>query len=377
MIDPRKLPDTPELMIAGPGELHEEDLEALGRQVIAHYGDLWVQLHGDTLEALGRVMGASEPPYLMPGTGTTCLDAGIGSLFEPGQRVVVADTGFFGNRLAEVAEAHGLEVTRVPVPVGEVVDVGALEEAASGAAGVLSVHVETATGIRHPIEDVAAMCRRRGLACFVDGIASVGGERVEVDAMGLHGVATASQKGLDAPPGFGILALSPEGKQRVAERSAPVGSWYLDTRRWDFYRDEWGSWHPSPVTMPSNLTLALCSSLRRILEQGIDAWVARRARLAARLRAGLCELGLAPVAPDGHAANLVVAMWSDRPAALQRYLAQECNIMISGGLAPTMGRAIRIGLMGRTATDEMVDRVLEGIEAALKVLPTAPEAPPA
>ena len=40
-IDPRKLPDMPALMIAGPGELHEEDLEVLGRQVIAHYGDVW------------------------------------------------------------------------------------------------------------------------------------------------------------------------------------------------------------------------------------------------------------------------------------------------------------------------------------------------
>jgi hypothetical protein len=33
-IDPRKLPEMPELMIAGPGELHEEDLEVMGRQVI-------------------------------------------------------------------------------------------------------------------------------------------------------------------------------------------------------------------------------------------------------------------------------------------------------------------------------------------------------
>jgi aspartate aminotransferase-like enzyme len=47
------------------------------------------------------------------------------------------------------------------------------------------------------------------------------------------------------------------------------------------------------------------------------------------------------------------------------YLLEEHNLMISGGLPPTQGRAIRVGLMGRTATDEMVDRALSNIEKAI------------
>ena len=39
--------------------------------------------------------------------------------------------------------------------------------------------------------------------------------------------------------------------------------------------------------------------------------------------------------------------------------------MISGGLTPTMGKAIRVGLMGRTADDDMVDRVVAGVREAL------------
>jgi alanine-glyoxylate transaminase/serine-glyoxylate transaminase/serine-pyruvate transaminase len=355
----------PELMIAGPGELYDEDLEALGQQVIAHYGDFWVELHAETLDALGKVMGASELPYLMPGTGTTCLDAGVANLFEPGQRVVVANTGFFGARLMEVAAAHRLDVVEVPVEVGEPIDVERLLDAAVGADGVLTVHVETATGIRHPIETIANACHQRDLVYFVDGIASVGGEHVRVDEMGIHAIATGSQKGLEAPPGFGILALSAQGKERVAARSERPLSWYLDLHKWDWYRKEWGAWHPSPVTMPSNLTVALYSSLRRILEAGMETWVERRAALAHRLRAGLADLGLEPVAPEGIQSNLVVAMWAEDPAFIQKHLASDTGIMISGGLAPTMGKAIRVGLMGRTATDEMVDRVLGGVAQAL------------
>jgi len=38
-------------------------------------------------------------------------------------------------------------------------------------------------------------------------------------------------------------------------------------------------------------------------------------------------------------------------------------VMISGGLTPTTGKVIRVGLMGRTATHAMVDRLLDGVAA--------------
>ena len=363
--DPRKLPDMPALMIAGPGELHEEDLEVLGRQVIAHYGDVWTDIHNQTIDLLGRLLDAADPPYLIPGTGTTCLDAGIANLFEPGQRVGVASTGFFGTRLCEIARAHRLEVTEVPVEVGAPADPGRIAEAARGADGILSVHVDTATGVRHPIAEIAAVARDLGVVYMVDGIASVGGEVARVDGMGIDALVTGTQKGMEAPPGLGVIALSERGRARVAARSERPHAWYLDLEVWDKYRDEWGSWHPHPVTMPTNLVLALNASLRRILEIGVDSWVARRAELAKRCREGLRELGLEPVPHPGCEANLVVAAWCDDPSTVQKHLLQQEGIMISGGLTPTLGKAIRVGLMGRTATDEMVDRVLAGVKAAL------------
>ena len=364
-VDPRRLPEMPELMIAGPAELHEDELAVLSHQVIAHYGDVWTELHRETLDLLGRLMGAADP-YLIPGTGTTCLDAAVLNLFEAGQRVVVADTGFFGTRLMEIARCHHLEVTEVPVEVGAPVDpariAAALEE--TGAEGVLTVHVETATGVRHPIDEIAEVARSAGAIYMVDGIASVGGELADVEGMGVDALVTGTQKGLETPPGLGVLALSSRGRERVRSRSAGPESWYLDLRVWDRYREEWASWHPHPVTMPTNIVLVLASSLRRILEAGLESWVAQRAELAKRLREGLRELGLEPVPQPGWEANLVVAAWADDPAAIQSHLLRR-GVMISGGLDPTMGKAIRVGLMGRTATEEMVERILAGVQRAL------------
>jgi aspartate aminotransferase-like enzyme len=115
--------------------------------------------------------------------------------------------------------------------------------------------------------------------------------------------------------------------------------------------------------MPTNLVLALASSVRRILAEGVEAWVATRADLAKRCREGLRGLGLEPVPEPGVEANLVVAMWADDPATIQKHLLTK-GIMISGGLDPTMGKAIRVGLMGRTATQEMVDRMIEAVGEA-------------
>ena len=364
-MDPRKLPEMPSLMIAGPGELHEEELELLGSQVIAHYGDVWTGLHNDAVAAVGRLVGSAEAPYVIPGTGTTCLDAAVFNLFEPGQRVVVVNTGFFGKRLMEIARQHRLEVSEVPVEVGAPADPARVEEAASGADGVLLCHVDTATGVRHPIEEIAGVANRAGAACVVDGIASVGGDLVDVDRMGLAALVTGSQKGLEAPPGLGILALGSKGRERVDARSSRPESWYLDLHVWDWYRKEWGAWHPHPVTFPSNLLLPLYASVRRILEAGLQEWVERRADLAKRCREGLRSLGLEPVPQAGAEANLVVAAWADDPASIQKHLLTTSGIMISGGLDPTAGKAIRVGLMGATATPEMVDRVLSGVEAAL------------
>ncbi|MDQ3940175.1 MAG: aminotransferase class V-fold PLP-dependent enzyme, partial [Actinomycetota bacterium] len=260
--------DMPALMIAGPGELHQEDLDVLGDQVIAHYGDIWTDLHQKTITMLGGLLGAEDAPYLIPGTGTTCLDAAMFNLFEPGQRVVVANTGFFGTRLMELARQHRLEVVEVPVDVGAPADPARIADAATGAHGVMSVHVDTATGVRHPIEEIAKVAHDAGAAYLVDGIASVGGEFVDVDRMGIDALVTGTQKGLEAPPGLGILALSAGGRARVEARSEAPQSWYLDLAVWDWYRKEWGAWHPHPVTMPSNLVLALLSSMQRILEVG-------------------------------------------------------------------------------------------------------------
>ncbi|MFP5223992.1 MAG: pyridoxal-phosphate-dependent aminotransferase family protein [Actinomycetota bacterium] len=355
----------PRLMIVGPGELHDPDLEVMGEQLVAHFGDAWQQEHEATVAVVGRMLGCEHPPYLIPGSGTAALDAALLNLFEPGQRVVIPDTGFFGNRLLEIAAAHRLDVFRLEVEIGEPVDPAVVADAAAKhrAAGVVLCHVDTSVATRNPIREIAEAARSEGAITVVDGIASVGGEPCEVDGFGLAALVTATQKGLESPPGLAILALGPEGVARVAARSQRPHTFYLDLQVWDRYRKEWPH-HPHPVTMPANIVKATRSSVERILAQGLGATIEAKHALAAKVRAGLDELGLRPVARADAQAGMIVAAYAEEANRIVGGVLER-GIMIAGGLAPLAGRAIRVGVMGKTANEEMVEATLAAIRETL------------
>ena len=45
--------------------------------------------------------------FALPSTGTSAMEAGIANLLEPGDTAIVAEAGFFGRRLGDIAERHG------------------------------------------------------------------------------------------------------------------------------------------------------------------------------------------------------------------------------------------------------------------------------
>jgi alanine-glyoxylate transaminase / serine-glyoxylate transaminase / serine-pyruvate transaminase len=343
------------LMIPGPCELNPNDLAVLGRQTVPHYGESWSAMYRSLLDDLARLVDA-ETAYALPGSGTAGLEAALANLFSPGDRVVVPDTGYFGLRLAEIAEALELRVTRLPQPLDAPIDPAEVDRSLAHADGLLVVHVDSTTGIRQPIEELACLARAAGAKFVVDAIASVGGEQIRVRGCGIDALVTAPQKGLGAPPGLAILAFDEQGVAHVRRRRPR--SWYFDLARWAEARFE-DEWEPHPVTMPTAVVRALAGSVARMLDTGVRAWVTRRGELAARLRRELRLAGHTLNAPEDYSANLVTVVLSKDPALLARRAAHR-GIMLGQGLPPLDG-AVRIGLLGNTAQDVWVDRVVSAL----------------
>ena len=126
---------------------------------------------------------------------------------------------------------------------------------------------------------MAALARKAGRVLVVDAVSSLGGEELPVDEWGIDVCVTASNKCLEAPPGLSLISVDRRAWELVNERSTATGhGWYLDLKTWRWYAENWGSWHPAPVTMPTNLILALRASLRKIAAAGLDAHIAKHKR---------------------------------------------------------------------------------------------------
>jgi alanine-glyoxylate transaminase / serine-glyoxylate transaminase / serine-pyruvate transaminase len=356
----------PRLMIPGPCEVEPHVLRALGRQVPAHYGEAWTACFEEVLGRLQDLLGAART-YLLPGSGSSAVETMLVNLFCPGDRVLVPDTGYFGRRIAAMARAHGMRVRTLPVAPGRPVPVADVSAAIGDAHGVALVHVETSTGVRHPVAEIAGIAAAAGRLCAVDAVASAGGELLDVSAMQLDAVATSPQKGIGAVPGVGIIGLGHRAHQQVTAGAGHIPAWYQSLAVWDRARIDCDGWEPHPVTMPTNVVLALAAALRHTQGQGLEDRVEQRRQLARYCRDRLARLGFAPRQAARDAANLVVVVRHERAAQVRQALLARSSIAVAGGLAPFAdGDTLRVGLLGRNATREAVDTLLDAVASTLR-----------
>ncbi len=358
--------DTGLLLIPGPVPLHPRVLEELAKPALPHYGDAWIQAFAETQDLM-RFLWEAPKGRVFPlvGPGHAGLEALAFTFLRPGDRVVVLDNGFFGQRMAEVLATHRLRVDVVDSEWGTGFDAGNLQKAlAKPAKAVALIHNETSTGVANPLDEVVELAHAKDAFVLVDAVSSLGGISVPAGRLRIDAAFSASQKCLAAPAGISPVLVAPSLWEATDPKS--VDGWYLNLFTWDKYQREWGDWHPTPTTISSNLFYAVHRAMTLVREEGLPARFARHARAAARLRDGLTDLGFRAVATPDLVSATVTCM---RPPAgvdangLVRGLKEKHNIFISGGLGPLRGQTIRVGTMGTQAEPEVVDRLLSAVRA--------------
>jgi len=239
------------------------------------------------------------------------------------------------------------------------------------------VHLETSTGVLNPVQEIAAVTGQAGVPIIVDAVSSLGGVPVKVDEWGLDVCVSVINKCLGCPPGIAPLTVSERAWAQMERKPGRNHGWYLDLGVWKRYARDWGDWHPYPTTMPTSNVLALLASLAHILgsgtpEQGLKAYYQRHVQAAARVRQALAGWGFRSFAPEAYSSPLITAVYGPPDLDvedLRHYLLEKWQIMTSGGLEELRGKIMRVGHIGKAASDEYVDRLLDGIEAYLRLSP--------
>ncbi|MDH4351975.1 MAG: aminotransferase class V-fold PLP-dependent enzyme, partial [Gemmatimonadota bacterium] len=281
--------------------------------------------------------------------------------------------GYFGQRLAELAERAGARVRRIEAPLGEVIAPERIAEQLDRRPPklVALVHAETSTGAEQPLAGIGALVREAGALFVVDCVTSLGGTAVDVDRQLIDAAGSCSQKCLGAPPGLGPVTFGPRAMAAVTTRRSKPATWYLDLQLlFQYWGDAGGPrdrafHHTAPV---ANI-YGFREALRLVIEEGLEARYARHRAAHERLVEGLGTLGLLLFTPETHRLpmlNVILIPEGVDDVAVRRQMLER-GIEIGGGFGPLKGKAWRVGLMGTNATPEVVDRLIGELGEVLAV----------
>jgi len=357
------------LLGPGPSNVHPRVLQAMLAPMLGHLDpDFWPVLD-HVRDMLRRVLGTTHPWTLpLSATGTAGMEAAFCNVVEPGERVVIVVSCFFGGRRVEIASRCGAAVQRIDVPWGKPVLPEIVEHALSAQGHVKAVgivHAETSTGVLSPLPEIAQVVHHHDALLIVDAVTSLGGVELCMDAWELDVCYSASQKCLGAPPGLAPISLGPRAVDVVTHRNSLVQSLYLDLATLE---DHWSERRRYHHTAPILMLYALREALRLLMEEGVQQRWQRHAHTAAGLRAGLEALELELFADPAYRLDpLTTIVVPDKvdAAQVQRQLYQEYNIEIGGGLGDLQGKIWRIGLMGDSCKASNVLLVLAALERSL------------
>ena len=357
------------LLGAGPSSVHPRVLQAMTLPVVGHLDPAFFEVMDDVCSMLRKVYHTSNFMTVpISSTGSGAMETACVNIIERGDVMVVCRNGYFGVRLADIAERCGAEVHFVDSPWGKPVDPDDLAKELAKHTNVKAVgivHAETSTGVLTPLKDILDLVHKHDAISIVDAVTSLGGHEVRMDDWGIDVCYSATQKCLGAPPGLAPISLGPRAMEVINNRKTRVESFYFSLQELESYWSERRAYHH---TAPISMTYALREALIMMMEEGLENRLNRHARVAAALRAGLEAMGLGLLGDPEYRLNpLTAAVVPDGidDGVVRGKLLNDYSIEISGGLGELRGKVWRIGLMGDSARETNVFALLSALEIIL------------
>ena len=97
------------LRIPGPIPVPDDILEAMAEPMINHRGPEFKEILYRVTEGLKQVFETENEVWLLTSSGTGAMEAAIVNTLSPGDKVICATAGSFGDRFGEIAGIFGAE----------------------------------------------------------------------------------------------------------------------------------------------------------------------------------------------------------------------------------------------------------------------------
>ncbi|MBA3301677.1 MAG: alanine--glyoxylate aminotransferase family protein [Thermoleophilaceae bacterium] len=336
------------LMTAGPTPLPPAVSQVMAEPILFHRAPVFVEVYARVLERLKGVFLTAGDVLCFASSGSGAMESAAANLIRPGEPVVVARCGKFGERWKELGEAFGAKIVDLDVEWGQRVEPEALERAlaeSNGAKVVFTTLSESSTGVVNDVKALTEVTHAAGALIAVDAVSGIGAVPLRQEDWGVDVVAAGSQKALMCPPGLGFAAPNQAALDFAAE--SPGRRYYFDWAR--TVKGQRKDPPDSPFTPAVTLFSALDVALGLIEEEGIENVFDRHRLLGRATREAGKALELELLGPEDDNANVVTALKVPEGldgSAIQKAMRDRYGVTIAGGQNQLKGKIVRIAHCG-------------------------------
>lgn len=373
------------LMSPGPVEAEPRVLRAMCTPILGQFDPEFTQIMNETMAMLRSVFQTKNQwAFPIDGTSRAGIEAVLGSIIEPGDRVLIPIYGRFGQLLTEIADRYGAEVVNIETEWGQVFEPEAVIQEMKRVKPkiVAMVHGETSTGCMQPLQEIGEACRELDILFVVDAVATIGGTAVKVDEWKIDAAIGGTQKCLSVPAGMAPITFNSRVEAVLLERkkierglvepgknkdnqNRMIRSNYFDLSQ---LMDYWSSARLNHHTEATSMLYALREGLRIVLEEGLEQRFRRHALHEKALTQGIRAMGLTLYGNPECKLPVVTSVSIPEGIdgeAVRRMLLEDFNIEIASSFGSLKGKIWRIGTMGYSCRKKNILHLLGALEAVL------------
>lgn len=278
------------------------------------------------------------------------MEAAVANIVNPGDKVIVASIGVFGDRWEQIAKAYNANVVKISPEWGYAVKPEDLKKALDenpDAVAVFTQLNETSTGVYNDIEKFGELTKNHKALLVVDGISGIGAQPYYADKWNVDITVVGSQKGFMIPPGLAFISINEKAKKIIDANKSP--KFYFDLKKYEKSATK-EKMPDTPFTSAVSLVVQLNAALKLIKEETIEKVWERHRILSRAVREAVIALGLTPFAKENPAVvlcSVVVPDGVDGKAFVKK-VRDDYGISMAGGQGKLEGKIFRIGTLGYT-----------------------------
>jgi len=354
------------LLAPGPTQIPPEVLLKMAEPILHHRNPLFEEIVADVREGLKWLFGTQNEVLFFASSGTGAMEGAVTNMLSPGDKAIVVRSGKFGDRWANICKAYGIQAIEINVPWGDEIDPALVENALKenpDAKAVYTHATETSTGVRYPVQEVAAIVKNYpNTICVIDGITGVGVFELPMDEWGIDILVAGSQKAFMLPPGLAFAGVS--NKAWEMSKTSKIPRFYFNwTKELTNLQKNQTNFTPA-----ISLIVGLRESLRMMREDGLEKIYKRAEILARATREGAIALGLKPFAKNpSPAVTAIYAPEGIDGQAIYKSLWKKYGVTGAGGQDHLKGKIFRVATLGYADKYDVVT-ALSALEFTLKDL---------